>query len=263
VSTLKIAAIHSGEDMSLVRAGMEAAFASLGLPIEVTVIDVSATDFDSTIRQLAETGYRGAWVGNPHKPLAAKMGEKFFLARNSVGVANSLLFGEHIYAQNSEVLGLVMALEGIEPGKALVLGAGQAARAVVMALIECGWQVRLWNRNATKSRVLQTLFKRYQDIELASQPDPATCRLVVNATPIGLKIGEKAPVMTNHLIPKSVVCDMVIRRAATELCRDASMRGLRTISGKRLLANQIFLSVEWWTSQKPDLEAIRLAMGDR
>lgn len=231
-------------------------FRALGLRVELVEVEPDATDFDEAVQSLRDAGLRAAAVGNPHKVLAARIGEKFFMARESVGVANAILFENEIYARNTEVTAFVNSISGFEPGKALVMGTGQVARSVCMGLFHTGWKVRSWNRNINKTRVLQTMFKRYGDIEAATMADPSGCRLVVNATPVGAKAGEQPPLQWNHVQPRTVVCDLVIRRVPTELLRAASLRGLNTIGGKQLMVEQAALAVEWWTGSEPPREAM-------
>lgn len=259
----RIGVISQGVDNSLIMAVYATALRGLGLRADLVELDLDANDFDEAVQAIKDAGFRAAAVGNPHKVRAARIGEKFFMARESVGVANALLFEKEIYARNTEVTAFVNSIANIEPGKALVMGTGQVARSVCMGLFHAGWKVRSWNRNINKTRVLQTMFKRYGDIEPATMADPSGCRLVVNATPVGVKPGEQPPLQWNHVQPRTVVCDLVIRRVPTELLRAASLRGLKTIGGKQLMVEQAALAVEWWTGKEPPRDAMMESLQGR
>lgn len=249
---IRLAVMSEGADNSLYLQLLESALAQTGKKTEIVPVDLPASEFDEAVKALIACGFRGAGVGNPHKVHAARVGTKYFLARDSVGVANALMFDNGIYARNTEIEGFSRLIEGIEPSKALVIGSGQAARSVVMSLFQRGWKVRVWNRNAMKSRVLQTMFKRYDEIELAPDLNASGCRLVINTTPVGLKPGEQLPLAWQGIQPKTVFVDLVIRRVPTEMLRAAKLRGLGTISGREMLLEQTALAAEWWTGQPID-----------
>ncbi len=260
---LRLGLISQGVDNEMHVAVLTAAFASLDMKAEIIQIEPDATEFDEAVFHLKECGFRVAAVGNPHKVLAARLGEKFFLATDSVGVANALTLEEKIYARNTEVPGFARTIAHLPPGKALVMGTGQVARSVSMGLFQTGWKIRSWNRNAMKTRVLQTMFKRYGEIELAHEADPAGCTLVVNATPVGVRAGEKLPLVWSHVIPKTVVYDLIIRRVPTELQREATLRGVKTLGGRDLMVEQSALAVEWWVNKEVPREPLKAVVGVR
>jgi len=249
-------------DLSLYPAVCNAAFRAMGIPGEVVPISLEKESFDPCIRHLQEIKFRGAAVAHPYKVDAARIAERFWIARFALGVANTLLFeGGSIFAQNTEVPAIMEALKGIEPGRALIMGTGHAARSVVAALLQAGWQTRVWNRNANKSKVLMTLLQRYGTIELAHEPDPSGCKLIVNATPLGAKPGEIPPVIWNRVLPKTTFCDLVFRKIPTEMLRTASVRGLKTIDGRELFVEQCAIALEWWSGKQVPRAPMNAAAG--
>ena len=192
---------------------------------------------------------------------AARVAERFFVSEHAVGVANTLKFEGGVFAQNTEVAGVMEVVRDLVPATALVLGTGHAARSVVTALLQVGWKVHLWNRNALRSRPLKMMMLRYGEVKLASTPNPAGCRLVVNATPLGAKAGEHPPVEWKNASRGTVVLDLVYRSVATEFLREASLRGFKTIDGRVLLAEQAGLSLEWLLDKPVAREPLRQALG--
>lgn len=258
---IRLAILHEHESVSYSAIALEASLAEIGVSGQVTIHSAAQGEFESAIEALREAGYRGAFIANPHKTAAARMGQKFFLAREAVGVANAMLFeSTGIYVRNTEVAALSEIVQDLEPGKALVIGAGQAARSVISALFQHGWKPRVWNRNAMRTRVLQTMFGRYGEIELPSKADAGGCRLVVNASAAGLKIGETVPLEWRTVGPKAVVADLALRRTPTELVREARLRGLRTIDGMDILSRTVSIGVQWFAGQRPEASKIREAL---
>jgi shikimate dehydrogenase len=258
---LRIAVVSANADSSPIPNILRAPLKEMQLTAQVVALEPSPDEFGSCISHLTEAGFSAVSVGNPFKPLAAKLANKFFLVKHSMGLANALTLGPEIYAQNTEVSGFMRLIADREPATALVMGAGQGARSVIAALFESGWQVRLWNRNALRARPLLTLFQRYGKIELLPQPDPSGCSLVVNATPLGVKAGEHPPLLWTKCRPHTVACDLVFRSVPTEFLRQAALRGFTTIDGKELLSEQAALALEWWTGKPVPREPIRIAAG--
>lgn len=235
---------------------------ALGVQGEPVALDVEGPEFEACLAHLQTCGFAGASIASSAlKVDAARVAERFFVSDQAIGVANTLKFGEGIYAQNTEVAGVMEVVRDIPPATALVLGTGHAARSVVAALLQLGWKVRLWNRNALRSRPLKTMMLRYGEVEMAPSPDPAGCKLVVNATPLGVKAGEQPPVEWRHAAVGSNALDLVFRRVATEFLRSASHHGLQTIDGRVLFAEQAGLSLEWILDRPVPRAPLRSALG--
>lgn len=256
----RFALIGDPPDADLLFRAYSTGFKSLELP---TVIQLDCPDgeFYEAANCLKEVGLCGIAVGNPHKAIAANMAKRFYIVKHGLGVANALDFRGEISAQNTEVPAFVNFIRDVETGTALVMGSGRAARSAVMGLFECGWQVKLWNRNILRSRPFVTLFERYGEVHRVPHADPTGCTMIVNATPLGRKAGEQPPLIWNHVKPKTVCVDYVYRNVPTEFLRMASLRGFRAVDGRELLAEQSALAIQWWTGKDPDREKMRDAVG--
>lgn len=255
--TLGVAVLGEGTDAALMPELDAAALKAMA--IEATIVRV-ATEVDEIkdgLARLRSLGYRGVHVGNPFKPVAARLAEHFYVVRHSLGTANALMLEGGIFAMNTEVTAFTKTIEQIPKGTALVMGAGQSGRAVSMALLEAGWRVKIWSRSATKARPTMTLLQRYGKIELLPGPDPVGCGLVVNATPLGMRPGELPPLNWSQVNRQTVVCDLVVRRVSSELIRAAGNRGLKTVDGRELLIEQAAQALEWWTGRPAPREPMR------
>jgi shikimate dehydrogenase len=258
---IRIAAVSQGVDMTYVQAVTLAAFASSGARAQFLSFDLPRTEFDACIQHLKDSGFRGVLVSNPFKVDAARLAERFWVSKFALGVANSLLLDKGIFAQNSEVPAITSCVSAVERGTALVMGTGHAARSVITGLLDANFQIKLWNRNVNKTKILKSLLERYGDITLATSPDPSGCKLVVNATPLGTKLGECPPVLWERMLPRTVCFDLVFRRVPTDFLRNAASRGLKTIDGRELLVEQSGLCLEWFLGTRINREPMRLAAG--
>lgn len=253
---MRIAVVGKGSDAELILKAV-AAYPDA----HVTAVECRDEEFGDCIRGLQSAGFTGAAICNPYKADAAKLATDFFRVRHALGVANALQFSTNIYAQNTEVPAFTSKVKDLEPGTALVLGSGRAARSAVQSLFDCGWKVRLWNRNLAQSKPFLALFEYYGKVETVSKADPTGCSLIVNATVLGAKMGEEPPVIWQNSRPRSRAIDFVYRNVATEFLRKATGRGFTAIDGRELLAEQAALSLEWWGGKPVDRAPILNAVG--
>jgi shikimate dehydrogenase len=239
-----------------------AALAALGLDgdWDYGSIDVAPDRFEAEVRGLEERGFVGANVTVPHKGAALALADTLSETAREIGAANTLSFADgEIQAGNTDAEGLLAALPDSPDGRrALVLGAGGAARAVVWALLREGAEVAVWNRKQPRAaRLCEELGGT-----VAEDPDAATFDLLVNSTSVGLA-GEDPfallPLGGGDLGPDQVVVDLVYGDAPTALLAAAAGAGARTVDGIEVLVRQGALSLRAWTGREPPLEAMRAA----
>jgi shikimate dehydrogenase len=238
-----------------------AALAELGLGAEWSyeAIQVAPDAFETRARAMSGEGFAGANVTVPHKSAALALADELSETAREIGAANTLVFsGNEIRAENTDAEGLLRALPGSPAGKrALVLGAGGAARAVVWALLREGAEVGVWNRTELRSRHLCEELGG----EPAVDPAPGDYELIVNSTAIGLR-GEdpfaELP-LEPGFSPAQTVVDMVYGGETTELLRAAEAAGAAVVDGIEILVQQGALSLEIWTGRGAPVETMRAA----
>ena len=229
-----------------------AAFAELGLDWRYVKLPVPPELFERTVRALPGSGYRGANVTIPHKLAALSLADTAEPAARAIGAANTLTFGDDgIEADNTDAGGFLDALGESPAGRrALVLGAGGAARAVVWALGEAGAaEVSIWNRTAERADELAAAF----GARAVRRPEPA--EIVVNATSVGLHEGTLP--LGDLAVPELAV--ELVYGADPPFGRWARERGARVVDGLEILVRQGALSFRRWTGQDPPLETMRRA----
>jgi shikimate dehydrogenase len=239
-----------------------AALAELGLGDEWSyeAIDVAPDTFEARVRAMPSEGFVGANVTVPHKGAALSLADELSETAREIGAANTLIFEDgEVRAENTDADGLLAALPSSPAEKrALVLGAGGAARAVVWALLRQGAEVAVWNRTELRS---QHLCEELGGEPVAA-PDQAAYELIVNSTAVGLG-GEdpfsELPLEPSAFAPGQTVVDMVYGDKPTALLRAAETAGASVVDGIEVLAQQGGLSLEIWTARKPPLGTMRAA----
>jgi shikimate dehydrogenase len=218
----------------------------------------------------------GVNVTVPHKRAALEIAHTASDAAGEIGAANTLSFEEGaIGADNTDAPGFLAALPAAPSGqRALVLGAGGSARAVVWALLRAGARVEVWNRTAARAeelaRELGAMAHQAQG-ELPSRE----FELVVNATAVGMErpseqaqsgSGPVSDLRALHLSADGfrhgqVVVDLPYGSDGTELTRAATECGATVIGGLEVLVHQGAASLRIWTGLDPPVEAMRRAAG--
>lgn len=239
-----------------------AALAELGLAGEWSyeAIDLAPDELEPRVRAMAGEGFVGANVTVPHKGAALALADTLSETAREIGAANTLSFtaGE-IRADNTDAEGLLDALPG-SPGdeRALVLGAGGAARAAVWALLREGAEVDVWNRTALRAEHLCE--------ELGGTPAPApeqgAYELIVNTSTAGM--GGQDPFADLPLDPGGfgagqTVADLVYGEEPSRLLAAAGAAGAETVDGIEVLVRQGALSLKIWTGLEAPLDAMRAA----
>ena len=157
----------------------------------------------------------------------------------SIGAVNTIIRqseGE-LLGVNTDAHGVLLALAGIRPQHAVLIGAGGAARAALFALkVMQVPEVTVLNRDMKRARAaLDDLEVDGRVLPLGSAP-PAD--LLVNASTLGMAGTRPVPFDLSALPSTAVVFDMVYAPLETDLLARARARGLATIDGLTMLAEQ-------------------------
>jgi shikimate dehydrogenase len=202
------------------------------------------------VRQLA--------VSIPHKTAVLEHVDQVDERAARIGAVNTVTRdGDRLIGSNTDWTGALRALEReIDPKgvRAVVLGAGGAARAVVYGLLQRGARVTVLNRSESRAHELADALGAHGSgglADLAKTP----CDVLINTTSVGLAADE-SPVPGEAIPASSVVMDCVYDPTQTRLLRDAAERGARTIGGKWMLVHQAAEQLQLWTGSEAPLEVM-------
>ena len=238
-----------------------AAFAALGMEGEWSyeAIEVSPKGFAARVEAMPSEGFVGANVTVPHKQAALAVAEHRSEIAREIGAANTLVFeaGE-TRAENTDAQGLMESLPASPSGKrALVLGAGGAARAALWALLREGAEVGVWNRTQGRAAALCAELggRLVRDLRVGDY------ELIVNATSIGMQDEDPfalLPISPGSFSESQVVVDLVYAGESRllEAARDA---GAQTVDGLEVLVRQGAASFRIWTGVEAPLDVMREA----
>ncbi len=234
---------------------------------------VPPEEISNFLRTLKKRGYVGANITVPHKEIAFKLADKIDSAAKAVQAANTLWFDDdELCASNTDTYGFMTHLSVSVPQwraenkRAVILGAGGAARAILYGLIEQGIsEIRLLNRTRERAEKLAAYFGSKIQVMGWGDWSNAFCDsdLLVNTTTLGMK-GEPALDVDLNFMPKNaIVADIVYTPLETKLLFQARELGLFPVDGLGMLLHQAVLGFEKWYGVQPkvtdELRAILVA----
>ena len=244
-----------------------AAFRALGLEWVYLAWPVPPDALGPALDGLRALGCAGANVTMPHKETALAHLDEVSSEARAIGAVNTIEFrAGWLVGHNTDVYGLAEFLTSdagvtAHGKRALVLGAGGAARAVVKALERLGASgIEVAARNLSAAAEVAALGPRDRctAIEWVDAPDAATAaEIVVNATPLGTG-GEKLLVDLPWR-PSQVVIDLVYDPPSTPLVEAARSRGADAWGGVGMLVHQAAGALRVWTGMEPPLEVMSAA----
>jgi shikimate dehydrogenase len=234
----------------------------LGLAAEYRREAVPPEQLADFLTHLAERGYVGANVTLPHKQAALTLSRPDDRAE-AVGAANTLwLDGDTLRSTNTDVEGFIANLDASVPGwdrgldTAAVIGAGGAARAIVLGLFERGVaRINLINRTFERGEALRERFgSRINPVHWEERGGLlASAGLLVNTTSLGMHGQPPLDIHVRRLPPSAVVADIVYTPLVTPLLKAAKEHGLRTADGLGMLLYQAVRGFELWFGVRPEV----------
>jgi shikimate dehydrogenase len=248
---------------SLSPAIFNAAFESLGLDWVYLAFEVPAGEAGSALDAMRALDIGGLSVTMPHKDAVAELVDHCTPEAAALHAVNCVvLTGDGLLGDNTDGPGFLDALRaetGFEAGgrRAVVLGAGGAARAIVLALSRSGAsEVSVVNRTSERAEVAAALagpLGRVAGPEAIGQAD-----LVVNATSVGMGDG-RLPFDPSVLESGQIVADVVYHPSPTPLVAAARDRGIVAVDGVGMLVHQAAHALRLWTGSEPPIEAMTTA----
>jgi shikimate dehydrogenase len=229
------------------------AFASLGVNAVYLALRVRRDGLKQAVDSMQVLGVKGMNVTMPHKTEIIKHLDGLAGAAEEIGAVNTVVNrNRRLTGHNTDAAGAVEAIKGkverLRSKKAVILGAGGAARAVCWGLGREGCQVVMLARNIGKAAG-NVEVRKLSAGNLSSLIPKAD--LLCNCTPVGLR-GNETPVPKNFLREDLAVFDAVYKEGGTRLIADAGRIGCTTIGGEEMLVNQAIASLKLWGMRQPD-----------
>lgn len=250
---------------------LNAAFAARGLDWVFVAFPVVAGDARRALDGMRALGIEGLSVTMPHKGEVADLVDVLSPDAEALAAVNCVVReGELLRGHNTDGAGFVAGLRaetGFDPaGRACaVVGAGGAARAVVLALAREGAaEVVVVNRTRATAEQAAALAGEAGRVGVAG--DISGADLVVNATPVGMAAAARegqdvlrTPFDPSLLRPEQVVADLVYVPLVTPLVEEARARGATALNGVPMLVHQAAAALTLWTGEPAPVSAMSVA----
>lgn len=253
---------------SISPAFQQAALDCCAIPARYRAYNVHPEDVAAFVAELRLPAILGINVTVPHKEAVIPFLDSLDDWAAEAGAVNTIVHRRgRLTGYNTDGYGFLRALRegaGFDPAgsRALILGAGGAARGVVLALArEKVAQLTIANRTAGRAEILARLAQS-RGVAAAALPLPATANpdpalaaaarqadLIVNCTTIGMAHGPQAdgvPLPWQLLAPGALVYDLVYNPPQTRLLGEAAQAGIATLGGIEMLVYQGAAAFELW-----------------
>lgn len=232
--------------------GQDMSYAALLAPLD---------GFRAAVGAFRQAGGRGMNVTVPFKLAALELADELTPRARQAGAVNTLRFDtDGIFGDNTDGIGLVRDIRDrlgfpLRDKRILILGAGGAARGVVLPLLdECPALLAIANRSVDKAVALKTQFAQFGELTVggfAAFAD-AGFDLVINATSASLS-GESLSLPAGLFAPGALAYDMVYGKGTTRFMADAQRLGAsRVADGLGMLVAQAAESFFIWRGVRPD-----------
>jgi shikimate dehydrogenase len=265
----RYALVGSPIDRSPSPAMQNAGFAALGIDARYELRPTNVEEAETVLEELQGGLWKGVNVTTPLKTVLAPRIQTLRGHAARAGAVNTLwLDAGEIIGALTDVEGIVEPLRaaGLAAGGGLVLGAGGAARAAVLALEELGLEAHVAAREQKRAALLLDELKpRVPGLALALSDRDALEQLfgslavVIQATPVG-RAGERHDLPGSRSPADTVAFEMVYAPSRTLFVADAEQAGCRTVLGFEMLVAQGAVSFEIWTGEAAPREVMRAAI---
>jgi len=225
---------------------------------------VELKNLEAAIRGLSALGLAGCNITLPHKVHAMKMMDHIDPLAQRMGAINCIVVQEDgaLHGFNHDGYGYIQSVKDAKPewradeGPILVLGAGGAARAIVISLVDAGaTEIRLVNRTPAKAQELATGLESVVKVFDWSERNECMrdAAMLINTTSQGMYGQPPLEVQLDALPLTALVSDAVYIPLETPLLEKARLRGNTTVNGLGMLLNQARPAFKLWFGVMPEI----------
>ncbi len=243
----------------------EAALGKQGVVGTYVPMDFPPGEFTAaSISAMRRLGFSGVNVTIPHKKKAYSLCDRRGPAALATGAVNTIkIEGKNLYGENTDVKGFAELLGTktiINRGtKALLIGAGGAARAAMYVLKERGARVTVVDIEKRRADHLAKVFDARSESLPRLFKSGKSFDLVVNCSPVGMKGMPGNPVVKSLFHPGTAFIDVVYNPPVTKAMEMAQKAGAAVSGGLEMLVHQGAESFRIWTGKEPNIEVMREA----
>ena len=224
-------------------------------------IDVAPAELPAFFDRLRSGEFAGGNVTIPHKEAVFALCDTIDPLAAIIGAVNTLVVIDgKVHGTNTDYLGFLGNLDAAAPGwsegpnDAMIIGAGGAARAVLVALRRRnGGKVHVLNRTLEKAQALVAEIDgpfEAHGFEAFAELAPHI-GLLVNTSAIGMHGTRFDWLDLGKLSKTTLVTDIVYTPLVTPLLAEAAAHGLRTVDGLGMLLHQAVPGFEAWFGVRP------------
>ncbi|ADJ15915.1 shikimate dehydrogenase [Halalkalicoccus jeotgali] len=237
----------------------EAAYRELGMDARYVTFEPDPESLEAAISGASALGIKGLNVTIPFKQEVLTLVELDDLA-DRIGAVNTIDLTGTPTGYNTDAAGARRALErhdvDLDGARAVLIGAGGAARAIAFVLADEGATIQIANRTKERAEELATAVPQTTGHGLPDLPDLLeNADVLINATSVGMET-DTSPVPAESLHRHLTVMDVVYRPLETRLLRDAKQTGAETVDGGWMLLYQGVEALERWTGREAPVEAM-------
>ncbi|MEI7668726.1 MAG: shikimate dehydrogenase [Pseudomonadota bacterium] len=222
-------------------------------------IEVKSEDLASFLRSLDKNGFIGINITIPHKEESLKYVDYKDEFATSIGAINTIIVKNgKLIGSNTDAYGFIASLKNqqvqIHKTRALIIGAGGAAKAVCAGLVAENAELIIANRNLNRAEELSTNFGNIKVISLDEIDSYLNdISLLVNTTSLGMKNQPELEISLKSLPKSAIVTDIVYNPLMTNLLKQAQENGNKTIDGLWMLLYQAQKAFSLWFDIEPEV----------
>lgn len=243
------------------------AFSQLGLEHHYQSFDIEPNQLADGIKALRTLNVSGFNVTIPHKVNVIQYLDEIDEESRLIGAVNTVVnIDGRLIGYNTDGRGYLSSLEQViikplQLSNVLVVGAGGAARAIVISMVLLGVQeIHIANRTLENALNIKKNCEQFSTIVKVSSIEDVSNNLskydiVINTTSIGMSPHvENAPFLINEIKQGAVFSDLIYNPLKTKWLKEAEQKGAIIHNGLGMFVHQGALAFEMWTGLKPSLE---------
>lgn len=233
---------------------------------------VKPEDLESLLRRLPGESlqkgeiFRGTNLTIPLKETAMEIVDVLEPSARRIGAVNTIVLGDDgiMIGRNTDGIGFTDSLaeyvdiKAFEGKTAVLVGAGGAARAIAVALVDMGFS-RILITNRTIERAENLAMHIGAPANVIKWAERSACLaeadFLVNSTSLGMSGQPPLDLPLEHLKSTALVTDIIYTPQQTELLQSAAARGNRTVEGIGMLLHQAKAGFEAWFGTRPEVDA--------